>query len=249
MRVLAVPAFIAVSFAVVASATSLAQTPATAPKPATTGNVSAGLALTSGNKDTSTFNAGFEVVHDPKTRNVFKTSGLLLRGSSDGAVTAEQYGVSARDEHTIATRTFVYGDMRYLHDKFKGISYLLSPTAGLGHRVVDTAGTTVALSAGVGGIWEKDAGIGLHTSGAVTADEKLTHKISTTATATQNVSALWKTGDLSDALYTFGGSLAATIVARAQLKVEVLDTYKNKPPGPTLKKNDVALLMGVVYKF
>jgi hypothetical protein len=33
-----------------------------------------------------------------------------------------------------------------------------------------------------------------------------------------------------------------------QLKIEVLDTYKNLPPLPTIQKNDVAILMAIVYK-
>ena len=35
---------------------------------------------------------------------------------------------------------------------------------------------------------------------------------------------------------------------RTQLKIELLDTYKNLPPLPTVQKNDVALLMAIVYK-
>jgi hypothetical protein len=42
--------------------------------------------------------------------------------------------------------------------------------------------------------------------------------------------------------------VAATISAHTQLKVEVLDTYKNLPPLPTIQKNDVAVLMALVYK-
>jgi hypothetical protein len=30
--------------------------------------------------------------------------------------------------------------------------------------------------------------------------------------------------------------------------VEVLDTFKNKPPLATIQKNDVAVLMAIVYK-
>ena len=255
MRASIAAAFTAVLVLALGATPGRAQTPAAAPKPAeapkpaTTGSLSVGLAVTSGNKDTSTFNAGFEVVHDPKTRNVFKTSGLLLRGSTDGALTAEQYGLTARDEYTIGKRAFAYGDFRYLRDKFKGISYLLSPTAGLGYRAVETAATTVSLSAGVGGVWEKNPGETVNTSGAVTADEKLTRSLSKTTSVTQKLSALWKTGDFSDALYTFSAALAATVVSQAQLKIEFLDTYKATPPDPALKKNDVALLLGLVYKF
>lgn len=69
---------------------AMAQAPAppdTPPK-VWTGNVSVGLALTAGNKDTSTFNVSFETTRDPKTRNVLKASGLYLWGKTDGEVTA-----------------------------------------------------------------------------------------------------------------------------------------------------------------
>ena len=102
----------------------MAQAPAPAtepPPPAVTGNVSFGLGLTSGNKDTMNFNAGYEFKYDPKTKNVVKSTGLFLYGKTDGELTNEQYGLSVRDEYSFSPRAFVFGEMRYLHDRFKGI--------------------------------------------------------------------------------------------------------------------------------
>ncbi len=244
--------FAAFSITLLVAASSFAQAQAPAPPPPpppVTGNVSVGLALTSGNKDTSTFNASYEVTRDPKTKNVVKSSGLFLRGKSDGALTAEQYALVGRDEYAIARRAFVFGELRYLHDRFKEISYLLSPTGGVGYRFIETTPTVLSASAGVGGVWEKNPGSDVHASGAVTAEQKFSHKLSPTATVTQSASGLWKTSDFGDALYTFGAGIAVAIVSRAQLKVELLDTYKNKPPNPDVRKNDVAIVMGIVYKF
>ncbi len=70
----------------------MAQPPAPAtepPPPAVTGNVSFGLGLTSGNKDTVNFNGGYEFKYDPKTKNVVKSTGLFLYGKSDGELTNE----------------------------------------------------------------------------------------------------------------------------------------------------------------
>ncbi len=248
MRRSTIPAF---AVALLVSGTALAQAPpAPAPPPGPlAGNVSVGLALTAGNKDTSTFNASYEVTYDPKTKNIFKSSGLFLRGKTDGDLTAEQLALVGRDEYAFTKRTFVFGELRYLHDKFKQISYLIAPTAGIGHRFVDTPATLLSGSVGAGGVWEKNPGFDVSASGAVTAEQRLSHKLSPTATITQAVTALWKTSDFADALYTFGAGMAVSIVSKAQLKVELLDTYKNKPPTPEVKKNDVALVMGVVYKF
>ncbi len=244
-------AILAFSATLLGAGTALAQAPpppATPPDPLA-GNVSVGLALTSGNKDTSTFNASYEVTYDPKTKNVFKSSGLFLRGSTDGDLTAEQLALVGRDEYAFTKRTFVFGELRFLHDKFKQISYLVAPTAGIGQRLVDTPAVLLSVSAGAGAVWEKNPGMNVNASGAVTAEQRLSYKLSTTATVTQAATALWKTQDFADALYTFGAGIAVAVVSKAQLKVEFLDTYKNRPPTADVKKNDIALVMGIVYKF
>jgi putative salt-induced outer membrane protein YdiY len=230
----------------------MAQAPAAAPAPAPpdwTGSVNFGLALTAGNNDTLNANGGFDAKYDPKTKNVFKTAGLFLYGETEGEKTAEQYVLTFRDEYALNSRVFVFGDFRYLHDRFKGISYMVAPTGGIGYKVLDLPATKIGVGLGGGGVWEKDYGFETNSSGALTFDEKFTHKLTATATVGQSFLALWKTNDFEDALYTFGANLAVAINKRVQLKVEVLDTYKNKLQDTALQKNDVSLIVGVVYKF
>ncbi len=143
----------------------------------------------------------------------------------------------------------MFGEVRYLHDRFKGISYLLTPTAGVGYKVVDTKATTLSISGGLGGVWEKDYDLDLKTNGAVSLDEKLSHKLSASASLNQSFAALWNIGDFGDGLYIFGVNLTATVVGKAQIKLELLDTYKAQPPLPTLQSNDVSFIAGIVYKF
>jgi hypothetical protein len=78
--------------------------------------------------------------------------------------------------------------------------------------------------------------------------EKLVQNLTMTATLTQSFTALWKMNNFDDVLLTAGLGIAASMSTRTQLKVEVLNTYKNLPPLPTILKNDVAVLMSVVYK-
>lgn len=42
--------------------------------------------------------------------------------------------------------------------------------------------------------------------------------------------------------------LAANVTTRAQLKIELLDTYKTKPTSDTIEKNDLAFLTSLVFK-
>ncbi len=190
----------AAALLVAPAASAMAQPPAAAaapapPPPDWTGNVNFGLALTPGNTDTVNLNGGFEVKYDPKTHNVFKSSGLFLYGETKGEKTAEQYALTFRDEYALNARAFVFGDFRYLHDRFKGISYLVSPTGGIGFKLVDLPATTLAVWPGGGGVWEKDYGFDTTSSAALTFDEKFTHKLTATATVGQTFLALWKTND------------------------------------------------------
>jgi putative salt-induced outer membrane protein len=240
--------------AVPAFARAQSSAPATPPAPPAkpaplSGSVSFGLGLTSGNKDTTTFNGSYDLKYDPKTRNVVKSSGLFLYARTDGELSIEQYAMTVRDEYSLDTRAFVFGEVRYLHDKFKGMSYLLAPTVGGGYKVVDGKDMTLALSAGAGTVSEKDYGFDARTTGAVSFEEKFSRTLSASATVGQSVSALWDMTALGDALYLFGVNVTATLVGKAQLKVEALDTYKTRPPDPTFRRNDVALLTGIVVKF
>ena len=53
----------------------------------------------------------------------------------------------------------------------------------------------------------------------------------------------------ADSLTNFSVGLATTLVGNLQLKVEFIDSYKNRPANPTLKKNDTAFLTTFVLKF
>lgn len=210
-------------------------------------NASAGLALTHGNKDTSTVNAAYDLTYDPQRRNVVKSDALMIRGKTEGDLTANRVGVNVRDEYKLHDGLFVFGQNQYLKDEFKDIDYLTAPSGGLGMKLLDTMETKLTVDGGVGGVWEKNPGLDVRSSGAVTAGEKLQQQLTATTIVTQSVTALWKTKNWDDSLYVFGAGIAATISNRTQLKFEVLDTFKNLPP-PTIQKNDVALLMAIVYK-
>ena len=208
----------------------------------------AGLAQASGNTDTFSFNASYDFTYDPQTRNIVKSDALLLRGSTGGELSSDRFGFNFRDQYTITKRAYVFGQNQFLHDSFKDIDYLDAPTGGLGYRFVDRPQTTLDADAGLGVVWEKNPGFDLKTSGALTANEKFAQKLTEIVALTQSIQALWKTKDFDDALYTFGIGVAASTSPRTQLKFEVLDTYKNKPPSAAVKKNDVATLVTFVYK-
>lgn len=244
--------FVAAAFVVVIAAPATAQQPDAPPPPPPpkmwTTTAGFGLALTSGNADSSTFNANYNVVYDPKARNIVKSEGLYIRGQTDGELSADRLSISVRDELRLDTRAYVFGQNQYLRDSFKEIDYLLAPTAGGGYKFFDTDRTRLSVDAGIGGVWEKNPGFDVRASGAVTMDEKFSRTLSTTATLTQSLGALWKFKDFGDALYQVGTGVAVATSSRTQIKLEALSTYKTRPPTADIEKNDVSLLIAFVFK-
>jgi putative salt-induced outer membrane protein YdiY len=214
-----------------------------------TGNFGAGLALTDGNTDTSTFNVSFAVTHDPKQRNVLKLNGLYLRGDKEGERIVDRTALAVRDEIALTPRVFFFVQNEYLRDRFKEISWLMSPTSGFGYKLVNTDQFILTLDSSLGGVWEKNIGRELSTNGAFNSSERIEWTISPNAKLTQSVTGLYELDSFSDALYNASLALAATITARTELKLEVLDSYKTRPPDPTIQKNDVAFVTSLLFKF
>jgi putative salt-induced outer membrane protein YdiY len=179
---------------------------------------------------------------------VVKSDLLFLRGKKGEDLTVNRLGFNARDQYQLTSRTFAYGQLQYLHDTFKDIDYLVAPTAGVGYKLVDVPSTALTVDGGLGGVWEKNPGFDSKKSGAVTASEHLVHKLSDTANVSQQLVGLWKTSDFGDALYTFGATLAANLTSKSQVKIDLLDSYKAKPPTAAVKSNDVAIVFSIGYK-
>jgi putative salt-induced outer membrane protein YdiY len=239
-------------FAFVAPVRAFAQQPAAAPPPdpgTWIGSASAGLALTSGNSDTLNVNLAFDATRDPKTRNVLKWAGLYLRGEQNETVVADRLSLSFRDQYALSTRAYTFGQLDYVRDTFKLIDYLVAPTVGAGYKMVETPTTTFSTDAGLGVIWEKNPDVELRTSMGLTAGEKLEHALTATASLRHVATGLWKADDLADGLYTISLGIATRVSEQLQLSVDLLDTFKNRPPTAATKKNDVAIVTAITAKF
>jgi len=249
MHTRTLPTFLLISAALAAAPTlAFAQTPPP-PPPGWVGSASAGLALTQGNSDTSTVNAAYELKRDTGGNIVFKSNGLLVRGEAEETLTSDRLSLDGRVERKLSARTSLFGATQYLRDSFKAIDYLVSPTVGVTRLLVKNDRTELGVDAGVGVVWEKNPDLEVQTDGAVAAGQQFTHKLTATTELKEKAAGLWKMDDFDDALYTFGIGVAASITAATQLKVEFLDTYKARPPVPSVQKNDIAVLVSFVYKF
>lgn len=223
---------------------------APAPPPESwTGSISAGLALTSGNTDTSTFNAAIGLEHDTGERMFFQATGLYLRGEKDDELTVDKTAVELRSDYRLSPRLSVFGQASYLRDRFKEIDYLVAPTVGLGYQVTQAPRAEFGIDASLGVVVEHNTGRAVRTDGAIAASEKLAFQVSDTARLTHSLSGLWKVANFGDALYTLTAGIAASVTENSELKAELQNTYKSEPPDPVLEKNDVSVLLSFVYKF
>lgn len=240
---------IALAFCSLAAASAVPSSAQTPPPPKIwTVTAGAGAALTSGNSDTSSLNAAYDITWDPPNRHVVKSDALALRARTEDELTANRVGVNVRDEYHLTPRLFVFGQNQYLKDEFKSIDYLIAPTGGVGFKVIDTMATQLGVDGSAGGVWEKNPGLDVNGSGALAVGQKLTQTLTSNTTLTEGFTGLWKTSDFEDSLFTLGIGIAVAMSSHTQLKLEALDTFKNKPPNPTIEKNDLALLFSFVYK-
>ncbi len=213
------------------------------------GTAGAGLALTSGNSDTLNVNLAFDATRDPKTRTVVKFTGFYLRGEQSDELVANRLSLSFRDQYALNARTYAFGQIEYLRDTFKLIDYLVAPTAGVGYKMIDTAETRFSADGGLGVVWEKNPDLDVRTSVALTAGEKLERQLTATTTFKHSATGLWKANDLADGLYTIAVGVGAKISDQLQLSVDLLDTFKNRPPTAATEKNDVAVVTALTAKF
>lgn len=212
-------------------------------------SIGAGLAITSGNSDTTNINVSANTTWDPKTDRLFKAEALYLLGETDGEKQVDKSTALARYERDFQARAFWFGEVQYLRDPFKAINYLVSPLAGAGYHVIRTDTRKLTFDGAVGAVVEDDDVLGRDTSGAVKAGEAFEWALSPASKVTQKLTGLWKADDFGDALYHFDAGLSTTVVERLELKLAYVYDYKAEPPSPDIEKGDSALFAALLVKF
>lgn len=213
------------------------------------GSAGAGLAITSGNSDTKNYNLSLTTKYDPKTRFIFKADALYLRGASNGVTQVDKAAADARCEYSVSERAFAFGEVSYLRDPFKDVTYFLAPLVGAGYRLVRSDTLNLTIDGALGAAIESNGGAGRTTGGAAKAGENFDWALSKTSKVTQKLTAIWKTNDFTDALYHFDAGLTTTVATRAELKLAYVYDYKNKPTSPAVKKGDSAVFAALLFKF
>jgi putative salt-induced outer membrane protein len=218
------------------------------PEPGWRANIGFGFAYTTGNTDTQNLNLTFGAVHDPQTKNVFRADGLWIRNETDGELSADRAAFTLRDEYTFSGRTFAFVELGYQQDAFKELDYFWTPLGGIGHHLVDSESVRLTVDGAVGGAFERLFEGDSTSDGTFKFGQSLRWQISESARLTQSAWGLWKFADTSDSYYHFDVSLSSSVTGWMEIKLSLVDDYKNKPASPGIEKNDLALLGNLVLK-
>ncbi len=222
---------------------------ATPARPTWVGSFGAGLAVTSGNTNTSNWNLSFKAKRDRQTGLILAADGLVIRGTRNGRPSTDNTVLNSRVELRFANKSYVFGQMAYLRDTFKSIDYFFAPTAGLSYKFYNAPDGSLSVDASAGASWESNPGKRLKSKSAVAFGQRFTRALSKTATLTQGFAGNVVANDVGDGLYATSVGVAASVTNRTQMKVEVLNTYRTTPPVSTIEKSDLSTLMSFVFKF
>lgn len=241
-------ALVVIASAVLPAGTTAAQDAASAP-PTWVGSFGAGLAITSGNTNTSNWNVSFKAKRERPNGLILNADGLVIQGKRSGRPSLDNTVLNSRAELRFADKSYVFGQMAYLRDPFKSINYFFAPTAGLSYRFYDTTDGSFSVNASAGASWESNPGKPVTRKPALAFGQRFTRALSKTATLTQGFAGNVVANDVGDGLYSTSVGVAASVTNRTQMKVEVLSTYRTTPPVATIRKSDVSTIMSFVFKF
>ena len=219
------------------------------PRPTWVGSFGAGLAVTSGNTNTSNWNLSFKAKRERPTGLILNADGLVIRGKKNGRPSLDNTVLNSRVEIRFADKSYVFGQMAYLRDPFKSIEYFFAPTAGLSYRFYNTDDGSFSVNASAGASWESNPGKPVKSKSAVAFGQRFTRALSKTATLTQGFAGNVVANDVGDGLYSTSVGVAASVTNRTQMKVEVLNTYRTTPPLATIERSDLSTLMSFVFTF
>jgi putative salt-induced outer membrane protein YdiY len=243
-------AWIVTSWIAAPTAVCAQDLPAAPPErpPTWTGTLGGGLALTSGNTDSLTYNLALDLLLT-LPENELRWTGLYLRGRLNDVEVVNRLSLGIRDEYTFSPRVFVYGKIDYLHDTFKLIDYFVAPAVGLGYKIVETPATRFSIDLGGGSVTERNPGDQSKTTAGIQAGETLQHSLNANASIKHFTTAVWNTNDLASSLITTSIGLATRISTRFQLSIDLIDSFKTRPPTPTTERNDINVIVAITAKY
>lgn len=129
--------------------TSFAQAPA-APGDPFVGNVALGYLATSGNTDSTNFNAALKVMWDLDGPWRHDWTALAINARTNDVTTAEAQAAGYKAQRDFSQMSYVFFSGDWRQDPFSGYERQVTEAIGYGNRLLETDRHMLALEAGVG---------------------------------------------------------------------------------------------------
>ena len=113
------------------------------------GNVKLGYLATSGNTESQSMNAGFEINYTLELW-AHQAKGASIQSTESNVTTAEAYDLSWKSARNISEKDFLFGRLDWRKDRFGGITKQFSQTLGYGRHLVDREKHSLSGEVGVG---------------------------------------------------------------------------------------------------
>jgi len=224
-----------------------AQAAAPPPPPRQEGTAEVAFVGTTGNISTSTFSAGGEHIVRPVNWMV-RNRAQAVRGTVEGATTAESFLYNFRAERVINARLNAFGEYGFFRDKPAGVKSRNAVAGGLSLKAIADARQTLSLDGGLGYLDESrvagdDVSSAIWLTGAT---YKL--KLSETAELTDDLRLLGTFDQGDDWRLTHSIAVTARLTTLLSLKVSNTLRYANFPPAG-FKKTDTTTAIALVASF
>lgn len=117
--------------------------------PKSTARAEAGAIVSSGNSESESFNAKFEIAREWENWKQAFGSSAVYAADPDGA-TGQRWDVRSQTDYKFHPKGFSFGSGRYEEDRFSGFEYQSSLSMGLGWRFYDDPKTKLIAQIGLG---------------------------------------------------------------------------------------------------
>jgi putative salt-induced outer membrane protein YdiY len=209
-------------------------------------SAAAGLTLTRGNSDSTTFTANL-LASRKWTENELDLGVDGTYGKANGVKNAESLHGFGQYNRLFSDRFFGLMRVDALHDAVADLDYRLTLSPGVGYYFIKNKTTFLRGEVGPGFVYEK---LGGETDSYATlrVAERFEHTFTEHAKMWQSLEWLPQVDDFNNYVINAEVGLDTAITKKLSLRTFLQDTFDNEP-APGRKKNDLKLVSALAYTF
>lgn len=214
----------------------------------------AGLSQSSGNTETSTLTLTGDAARATEVDR-FRIGARVLRASSAGVRTGEQFTLATEYAHDLTERLYATGSLEFLRDRLANVAGRYNGSLSLGMHVLKSERHTFDVFAGLGvrrDQYVEPATVAGQARSDYTAMEAVIgeeshHTLTPTTTLYQRLRVYPNLKDTGDRRAVFESGLSVAISKALSLTASYAVRYNNDP-GENFRRRDGLLVTGIQYR-